>query len=114
MKKEYRLTNNSSFQYIFKNGERTHTNLFVLYRVTAANIKIGVSVSKKVGNSVIRSRVKRRIKESFRKIIDFIEGSYNFVIVAKPKSATAEYADFKEELIKVLKVAKLYKTEKQE
>lgn len=114
MKKEYRLTSNSSFQYIFRNGQKAYTNLFVLYRVKAANIKVGISVSKKVGNSVIRSRVKRRIKEAFRQIIENIDGNYNFVIVAKQNSAQAEFADFKNAIIKVLEEQKIYNSGEKE
>jgi len=73
-----------------------------LYYVKAANKKVGVSVSKKVGNSVVRSRVKRLIKEAFRSLIDQV-GDYNFVVVAHPSSKDADFHQIKEELIYLLK-----------
>ncbi|HHT83129.1 MAG: ribonuclease P protein component [Christensenellales bacterium] len=102
MKKEYRLTGNRSFQYIYKNGQRVNTKFFILYIVEAATIKVGVSVSKKVGNSVVRSRAKRRLKEAFRTIIGNLKRGYNFVIVAKKEIVDAEFWEIKEEIKKAL------------
>lgn len=102
MKKEYRLKNNSSFQYIFKKGKKYNHELLFLYKVKAANIKIGISVSKKVGNSVVRSKVKRRIKEAFRLRIDKIQGSYNFVVVARQPIAKATYKQIEDAINIVL------------
>lgn len=102
MQKEYRLTNNSSFRYIFKNGKKNYGEYLILFSVEASSKKIGVSVSKKVGNSVKRSKVKRLIKEAFRTVIQDI-GNHNFVVVAKEKAREAEYHQIKTEIINLLK-----------
>lgn len=108
MKKEYRLKKNSSFKYIFRNGKRSFSELFILYYVKAKNVKLGVSVSTKIGNSVVRNKVKRRIKEAFNEIIHNVEGNYNFVIVAKERIATATYKEIKAEIIIILLKEKIY------
>lgn len=78
-----------------------------MYYVSAYNLKLGVSVSKKVGNSVVRNKVKRRIKEAFRQIIPLIVPTYNIVIVAKPGIENASYADISQSIKQVLQKEKL-------
>lgn len=106
MQKKYRLTNNSSFRYIFKNGKKTYGEYLILFSVEAASRKVGVSVSKKVGNSVVRSRIKRLIKEAFRAVLEETN-NYNFVVVAKEKAKDADYHQIKTEIINLLKKQKL-------
>ena len=103
MQKKYRLTSNASFNYIYRKGERVGTKLFTLFRVPASNLKAGISVSTKVGNSVIRHRVKRRIGERFRLLIPNICPNNNFVIVAKDAAKDASSGEFEKELIFALK-----------
>lgn len=107
MQKIYRLSHNSSFQYVFKNGQRLHSDILVLYAAKAANIKLGVSVSKKIGNSVVRSKTKRRIKEAFRQLIPQIQKPNNFVVVAKEQITAVGFAEIAQALEKLLNKAGL-------
>ncbi len=108
MKREYRLNRNSSFHYIYRNGEKIYNRYFVLYFVKGKSTKIGISVSKKIGNSVVRNKVKRRLKEAFSQLIEGIKGRYNFVIVARESIVNVLFSDIRNELIKVLEKEKLY------
>ncbi len=107
MNKVYRLTQRGSFTYIYKKGKRAYDKLITLYYVDAYNLKVGVSVSKKVGNSVVRNKVKRRIKEAFRQIIPFIIPTYNFVIVARQGIEDAPYSEISKSIVQVLQKEKL-------
>lgn len=53
--------------------------------------RVGFSVSKKVGNSVVRNRTRRRLKEAYRTIPENAAGSYSFVFIARPCIAQAEF-----------------------
>lgn len=105
MQKQYRLTQNSSFNYIYKRGKSVSAASMILYRVPAHNLKVGITVGKKVGNSVVRSRVKRRIKERFRLLIPMIDNNYNYVIVAKKECAELKSEEINKALIYLLKKA---------
>lgn len=76
--------------------------MFLVFFVKAASIKVGISVSKKVGNSVVRSLVKRRIKEAFRLLIPTLNKSCNYIVVAKAAAATATYRQIEDELYRLL------------
>ncbi|MDD4315699.1 MAG: ribonuclease P protein component [Clostridia bacterium] len=107
MQKIYRLSHNSSFQYIFRNGQKFHSDILILFATKAANLKLGVSVSKKVGNSVVRSKTKRRIKEAFRQLIPQTQKGYNFVVVAKEEITKVGYTEILQTLQNLLTKAGL-------
>ena len=64
--------------------------------------QIGISISKQVGNSVIRSRVKRIISEACRLNIDKFAVK-NYVITAKPSIAGLKSTEVEQEILRVLK-----------
>ncbi len=102
MQKIYRLTQRGSFTYIYNHGVSRSASHIVVYCVPAHNLKVGIVVGKKVGNSVVRSRVKRRIGERFRLLIPQINPSYNFVIVAKSVAADATSEAFRNDILYAL------------
>ena len=59
---------NSDFQIVYKNGRSYANRLLVMYvyQTGREETRIGISVSKKVGNSVVRHRVTRLLRECFR------------------------------------------------
>jgi len=102
MQRKYRLTQNASFNYIYRKGTSCSTPRIIVYKVAANSLKVGVSVSTKVGNSVVRSRVKRRVSERFRLLIPRIAKGNNFVITAREPAANATSAEFERDLIYTL------------
>ncbi|KMT21743.1 ribonuclease P protein component [Clostridium cylindrosporum] len=93
MKSEERIKRNSHFRYIYNRGKSISNDTLVLY--TLKNKKdinrVGISVSKKVGNSVIRNKVKRLIRESYRVNSESFNKGYDFIFIARQRSASADY-----------------------
>ena len=85
------LHRNSSFQYVLKRGRACPCAHFNMVYLPDKALRFGVTVSKRVGCAVERSRVKRLIRESFRLLQhDIAPGRY--VFIARPKAAQADYA----------------------
>ncbi|MBR1988646.1 MAG: ribonuclease P protein component [Clostridia bacterium] len=107
-----RLKKNKEFNYIYKKGQVVHSDSFLIHYVRAFKNfpQIGISVSKTVGNSVVRSRVKRIISEACRKNIDSFAVK-NYVITAKPTCSEKLSTDIETELLKVLKKNNLFRGE---
>ncbi len=107
-----RLKKKKEFNYIYKRGEVFHSNSFTMHVVRAYKRypQIGISVSKQVGNSVVRSRVKRIFSEACRLNIDRF-AIKNYVITPKPSSADKSSTDIECELINTLKKHGLYRGE---
>lgn len=93
MKSEERIKRNSHFRYIYNRGKSISNDALVLYVMKNKKDinRIGISVSKKVGNSVVRSRVKRLIRESYRLNSDSFNKGFDFVFIARQRSASADY-----------------------
>jgi len=73
--------------------------------------RVGISVSKKVGKSVVRSRVKRLISEAYRlNKSNFTEG-HDFVFVARTSISGKSYKDVEKAMLGLYKKAGLTKIE---
>jgi len=98
-----RLQKRSEFLSLSNRGRKIHAEHFlILYgEPITSSIRIGITVSRKVGNAVVRNRCKRMIREFYRlnKNI-FIKADYN--IIAKPGAARMVFPDFVRELTSAL------------
>lgn len=108
MQKEYRLKNSKLFRVVYRRGESVSNRLLVLMWVKARerSLKAGFTVSKKIGKSVVRNRVKRRIKEAFRLQIDDVEKGYNYVFLARKPIVDASYLEISKAVEDLLRRAR--------
>lgn len=85
MKETERLQKNKDFQVVYQEGRSKANRQYVMYvrENGFAYNRIGVSVSKKVGNSVVRHRIKRLVKESYRLSEDIFLKGYDIVVIAR-------------------------------
>lgn len=89
------IKKNSDFQKVYKTGKSYANRLLIMYVMRTGQereTRIGISVSKKVGNSVVRHHVTRLVRESFRLNKDRVKTGLDIVVVAR---ATAKEAEFK-------------------
>ena len=92
MQKQFRLKKTAAFAYVYKKGERTHErDILLLNARSREGLKIGLSVTKKVGNAVTRNRVKRLLREAIGKIFERIDTDYMYVIVAHEGLANDDF-----------------------
>jgi len=102
------LEKNRQFQFVYDYG-RSYANKYLVMFVMDNNTetsRLGISVSKKVGNSVIRHRVKRLIKESYRLQEEMFNSGLDIVIIAR---VTAKDISYQEIESAVLHLGRLHK-----
>lgn len=81
--KYLRLKKQADFQKLFHSGKRIFSpSLTVIYRQSEHTV-MGISVGKRHGKSVQRNRIKRLLREAFRKNLENVEGTYSFVLIPK-------------------------------
>ena len=96
-RKRGRLSRSGDFDRVYRDG-RSHSNRFmVLYAFPRAaedadveaeeDVRLGISVSRKVGGAVERNTVKRALREAFWGLAEGLPPRHDFVLVARPDSA---------------------------
>lgn len=95
------LKKNKDFQEVYKNG-KSYANkylvMYVLYKEETRN-RIGISVSKKVGNSVVRHRLKRMIKEIYRLQESSFKKGLDIVVICRASAKEKTYLELESALI---------------
>ena len=111
MKKENRLKKRKQFNWTFKNGTSVHTDDLALVFTTsrAKDFKVGFSVTKKVGKAVVRNKIRRRIKSVVEKLQNNICDKHTLIFVAKPSIVSVAFDSIENQVVLLLKKAKLYK-----
>lgn len=86
MERAARLRKNKQFQYVYHRGKSSAAREIVLLHAKSARLQVGFSVSRKVGNSVVRNRTKRRLREQFRRLMPRLRPGL-YVVVAREAAA---------------------------
>ena len=95
------LKKNKDFQVVYRNG-KSYANKYLVMYVLKNNMdvnRIGISVSKKVGNSVVRHRMTRLIRESYRLQESTFQRGLDIVVVCRASAKDKSYKDMESALI---------------
>lgn len=97
MEKTKALTENADFRRTYYKGKSVVTPFVVIYyRKNNQNYnRLGITVTKKIGNAVKRNRARRIIKEAYRELEKSLKTGYDFVLVARGKTPFIKMADVK-------------------
>ena len=100
-----RLRRSVEFQQVTRKGRRVAGNAFVVVCTErkpagsgARQTRLGITVSRKVGNAVVRNRVKRRVREWFRAARASLGAGIDLVVIGRGAAATLAHAEFVAEL----------------
>ena len=110
MKKNFRVKREKDFKAIFKDGTSFANRKFVVYQLgnQQNHFRVGLSVSKKLGNAVTRNQIKRRIRHILQSVKGSLVEHVDFVVIARKGVETLEYAEMEKNLLHVLKLSKIY------
>ena len=103
------LKKNQDFQSVYRNGKSYANRLLVMY-VLENNLdknRLGISVSKKVGNSVVRHHVTRLVRESYRLQENIFNSGLDIVVVARANAASHSFREIESALLHLGKLHKI-------
>ena len=111
MKKNFRVKREKDFKAIFKDGTSFANRKFVVYQLENQqnHFRVGLSVSKKLGNAVTRNQIKRRIRHILLNVREHLADNVDFVVIARKGVEGLDYAEMEKNLLHVLKLSKIYR-----
>lgn len=112
MKKKNRIKKNEDFQKVFKHGKSMANRQFVIYMLDQPEEKefrLGLSVSKKIGNAVTRNRIKRLIRQVFMEEKENLKTGIDYIVIARNPASEMNYHEVQSSLIHLFRKTKVYK-----
>ena len=106
--RQYRLGSNRNYRYVYRRGKAYPSRNLVLIYLKGRDLKIGFSVSGKVGNAVTRNRVRRCLREDARRLRARMKCG-RYVFIARASVVNEPHAAVTREMQKLLERAKLLK-----
>ncbi len=113
MNKNYSLRSMMEFKKVYSLGNNYWNRNLILYvRKNEINFtRIGYSITKKIGNAVVRNKIRRRMKEIIRlNYNDLLEG-YDLVLIPKRNVVDITYEELENAILHILQISKLLKIE---
>ncbi|MDD3415646.1 MAG: ribonuclease P protein component [Lachnospiraceae bacterium] len=105
------LKKNKDFQLVYRKG-KSFANRYLIMYILENNLqknRFGISVSKKVGNSVVRHHLTRLLRESYRLQEDRFQHGYDIVVIARNSAKDRSYHDIDSALVHLGKLHNIYK-----
>lgn len=106
--RRFRLGKNRNYRFVYRKGKSYPSRLLVLYFLRGKDLKVGFSVSSKVGNAVVRNRVRRCLREDMRLIRPQLKCG-RYILVARTAAANAPHPLLTREVVSLLRRAQLLK-----
>ena len=108
MQRRHRLSRSRDFDAVYRRGRSVSTRYLVLYWFERAEgdgdlPRLGIAVPKKLGGSVVRNRMKRRLREAWTRSLDAVPAQHDYVLVAReglPETTDARGFDWLEERVR--------------
>ena len=116
MKFSESLKSNSDFRRVYRGGKSYANKYLVMYVLengTDQN-RLGISVSKKVGNSVVRHRITRLVRESYRLHENIFNSGLDIVVIARNSASLVSYMEIESALLHLAKLHHVIKTDQDE
>ena len=110
MKKKFRVKKAGEFQTIIQHKKFVSCPSFVLYVMERKedHSRIGISVGKKLGNAVIRNKIKRQVRMMFQEVHDF-DDNFDGILIVRQKYLDQSYENNKKDLERLIKKVKIKK-----
>ncbi len=98
MQRRHRLSRSRDFDAVYRHGRSVSTRFLVLYRFDRegdddGDPRLGIAVPKRIGGAVIRNRIKRRLRETWRELLPEVPRGGDYVLLVRAPLAEVEGRD---------------------
>jgi len=111
MEKRYRLRKNIEFKRIYKYGKNYWNRNLVLYirENGSEETRVGFTITKKIGNAVVRNKIKRRMKGIYKSNFHNIKGGYDLIFIPKRNVVELSFHELESAMVHILSISKILK-----
>ncbi len=99
MKKKEIIKKSLEYTKILNNNIKVKNKYYSIFYIKSDKTLFGISIPKKIGNAVIRNKIKRQIKNIIDNNKSLVQNGYNYVIIVKKEILDLSYNDRMKELI---------------
>jgi ribonuclease P protein component len=93
VQRRHRLSRSRDFDAVYRRGRSVSTRFLVLYSFAreddGGDARLGLAVPKSLGGAVVRNRLKRRLREAWRSLLEDVPSGSDYVLIARPGLADA-------------------------
>ncbi len=110
--KKQRILKNKEFKSVLETGIRVSDGILTVFVSSngLGHSRLGVSIGKLCGNAVIRNRMKRLVRESFRQSQEVIAGGFDYVVMLSTRAGKGEDSKSPAEIIKQMRLEQVKKS----
>lgn len=114
LKRCFSLKRNKQFRQVYRKGKSVACReLVLIYAKNRSDmVHVGFSVGKRLGNSVVRNRVKRRLREAFRPNLPLLLPGFDLIVIARDAARDAPFSSLADSLRYLLRKAGLFQKPK--
>lgn len=114
LKRCFSLKRNKQFRQVYRKGKSVACRELVLIYAKSHSdmVHVGFSVGKKLGNSVVRNRLKRRLREAFTPNLPLLQPGYDLIVIARDAARDAAFSSLGNSLRYLLRKAGLFQKPK--
>lgn len=100
MKKDYRVRKNEDFGVIIRKKQSIASKTFIIYYLKndIDHARVGISVSKKLGNAVVRNKIKRQIRMMVQDVFDF-DNKYDYIVIVRNNYLNNNFESNKKDML---------------
>lgn len=111
MEKKFRLRKNAEFKKVYIGGKNFWNRNLILYikKNKLEESRFGITITKKIGNAVVRNKIRRRVKEIYRLNLHRIKDGYDLILLPKKNVVDISYKELESALIHILKISGMLK-----
>jgi ribonuclease P protein component len=87
VQRRHRLSRSRDFDAVYRHGRSVSTRFLVLYwfpREADEDARLGIAVPKQLGGAVVRNKMKRQLRETWRAMLDRVPPGSDYVLIARP------------------------------